>query len=35
MFSFPQMSTDRRMDKEDVVHIYIQWNTTQPLKIMK
>ena len=22
MFSFPQMSTDRRMDKEDVVHIY-------------
>ena len=27
------MSIDRRMDKEDV-GTYIQWNITQPLKIM-
>ena len=26
------VSINRRMDKEDMVYIYIQWNTTQPLK---
>ena len=24
------MSMDRRMDKEDMVHIHTQWNTIQP-----
>ena len=28
-------STDRWTDKEDVVYVYIQWNTTQPYKRMK
>ena len=26
------MSINRRMDNKDVVPIYTQWNTTQPLK---
>lgn len=31
------MFIDRKMDKDDVVHIYhsIQWNFTQPLKRIK
>ena len=26
------MSNDRRMDKQDVICIYVQWNIAQPLK---
>ena len=30
-----QVSINRWIDKEDVVHIYIQWNTTQPFQEWK
>ena len=29
------MFTDQKIDKEDVVYRYTQWNITQPLKRMK